>query len=228
MSRPSLKLNVRTATGKGPNRQSRAVGKIPAVVYTKGKPPVLVTAEPKAVVSILQSPLGRNSAIDLHVEGEGAPRLAIIKDYQLNPVKRTLEHIDFWEISAETPLTVTVPFAGEGKSQAEREGGRVRFTRDDIRVQAKPADVPVKVTFDMAALPSGDHNITISKIPMPKGVKAVFKHDYSLIQVFMAKAGLPGEGEGEGDKKAAAAKAAKAPAAKAPAAKAAAPAAKKK
>lgn len=225
MSRPSLTLSLRTTTGNGPNRRSRADGKVPAVVYTKGKTPVLVTAEPKAVVAVLKGPLGRNTAIDLQVEGEATPRLAIIKEYQLNPVKRTFEHIDFWEISPETQLTVTVPFGGEGKSQAEREGGKVRFTRDDIRVQAKPADVPAKVTFDMAALPAGDHNITISKIPLPTGVKAVYKHDFSLIQVWMAKAGVA---EDKGDeKKAPAAKGAKAPAAKAAAKAPAAKAAKK-
>lgn len=225
MSRPSLNVSVRTATGKGSNRKARVAGTVPAVVYMKGKAPVLLSADPKSVVSVLQGPLGRNAAIDLHVAGEAAPRLAIIQEYTVHPVKRTLEHIDFWEITPDTALTVTVPFAGEGKSESERQGGRVRFTRDDIVVKAKPADVPVKVTFDMGKLPVGDHNITISKVPLPTGVSAVFKHDYSLVQVFMPKAGgAPGEGDDE--KKPAAA--AKAPAAKAPAAKAAAPAAKKK
>lgn len=221
MARPALNVSLRTETGKGPNRQARASGKVPAVVYSKGKAPVLLTVEPKAVVAVLSSPLGKNSAIDLSVEGEGGPRLAIIQEYTVHPVKRTLEHIDFWEITPDTELTVTVPFAGAGKSQAEREGGRVRFTRDDIVVKAKPADVPVKVEFDMTKLPPGDHNITVSKIPLPDGVKAHFKHDFSLIQVFMPKAGGPSEeGEKKDEKKPAAAS-------KAGASKAAAPAKKK-
>jgi len=222
MSRPALNVSLRTETGKGPNRQARMSGKVPAVVYSKGKPPVLLSADPKSVVAVLTSPLGKNSTIDLNVSGEGAPRLAIIQEYTIHPVKRTLEHIDFWEITPDTELTVMVPFAGAGKSQAEREGGRVRFTRDDIVVKAKPADVPVKVEFDMTKLPPGDHNITISAIPLPPGVTAHFKHDYSLIQVFMPKSGGPAE---DGEAKPADKKATKAPA-KAAAAKAA-PAKKK-
>ncbi|MFO0749395.1 MAG: 50S ribosomal protein L25 [Myxococcota bacterium] len=238
MSRPSLNVSLRTATGKGPNRQARAAGKVPAIVYMKGKEPVMVSADPKAVVQLLKNPLGRNAAIDLQVAGEAAPRMAFIQEFVIHPLKRTIEHIDFWEITADTQLTVTVPFAGEGKSESERQGGRVRFTRDDITVRAKPADVPAKVVFDMTKLPLGDHNITISKVPLPKGVTPVFKHDFALVQVFMAKAGgAPSDGDDE--KKPAATAAAKgaapaakgaAPAAKgaAPAAKGAAPAAKKK
>lgn len=224
MSRPSLNVSLRTATGKGPNRQARAGGKVPAVVYQKGKQPVSLYADPKAIVAVLAGPLGRNTPIDLVVEGESAPRLAVIQEYTVHPIKRTLEHIDFWEITPDTFLTVTVPFAGEGKSESEKQGGRVRFTRDDIVVRAKPADIPAKIAFDLGKLPLGDHNITVSKVPLPTGVTASFKHDFSIVQVFVAKGGGPAD---EGDEKKPAA-AAKAPAAKAPAAKAAAPAAKKK
>lgn len=225
-TRSQLTVTPRTETGNGPNRRLRAAGSVPAVVYTKGKPPVAVNVDPKALVAHLKGPLGRNGAIDLTIEGEGGPRLAIVQEYTVHPWKRTLEHVDFWEITPETELTVTVPFAGAGKSEAEKVGGRVRFTRDDIQIRAKVADIPTKVTFDMAALPAGDHNITISKIPLPKGVTAHFKHDYSLIQVFMARTAEVAEG---GDAKAAG-KDAKKPAAAAkaaPAAKAAAPAKKK-
>ncbi len=222
MSRSNLSVTKRTETGNGPNRRLRAAGTLPAVVYSKGKPPVAVAADPKAVVAHLKGPLGKNGAIDLAVEGEGAPRLAIIQEYTVHPWKRSLEHVDFWEITPDTILTVTVPFSGVGKSEAEKVGGRVRFTRDDIMIKAKAADMPAKVTFDMATLTPGDHNITISKIPMPPGVTAHFKNDYSLIQVFMAKVAA------EAEEAKPAGKDAKKPAAKAPAKAAAAPAAKKK
>lgn len=187
MTRQTLTVSPRTETGKGPNRRLRVAGTVPAVVYTKGKTPLAIQADPKAVVAVLNGPYGKNAAIDLKVEGEAAPRLALIQQYTVHPFKRTLEHIDFWEISEETELTITVPFAGEGKSESEKQGGRVRFTRDDIVVRCKPADVPAKITFDMTALAATDHNITISKIPMPQGVTAYYKHDYSLIQVFLPK-----------------------------------------
>ncbi len=221
MTRPTLNVSLRAETGNGPNRRLRAAGTVPAVVYTKGKTPVSIQADPKAVAAVLNGPYGRNGAVTLQVEGEAAPRLAIIQDYSVHPWKRSLEHIDFWEISEDSVLTITVPFAGEGKSEAEKQGGRVRFTRDDMVVRCKAVDVPKKITFDMAALSAADHNITVSKIPLPAGVTAHFKHDYSMIQVFMPKATAAAETDAKGKTDA------KKPAAKAPAKAAAAPAKKK-
>lgn len=210
MTRQTLTVSPRTETGKGPNRRLRMAGTVPAVVYTKGKAPISVQADPKAVVAVLNGPYGKNAPVDLSVEGEATPRLALIQNYTVHPFKRTLEHIDFWEISPDSILTITVPFSGEGKSESEKQGGRVRFTRDDILVRCKPADVPQKITFDMTSLPAGDHNLTVSKIPMPPGVTAYFKHDYSLIQVFLPKVTAAAE-DAKGkkdDKKGKAAKAA--------------------
>jgi large subunit ribosomal protein L25 len=220
MTRPTLNVSLRAETGNGPNRRLRAAGTVPAVVYTKGKAPVSVQGDPKAIVAVLNGPFGRNGAVNLQVEGEASPRLAIIQEYSVHPWKRSLEHVDFWEINDDTLLTITVPFAGEGKCEAEKQGGRVRFTRDDIVLRCKAADVPKKISFDMAGLPLGDHNITVSKIPLPAGVTAHFKHDFSMIQVFMPKASAAAETDAKGKTDA------KKPAAKAPA-KAAAPAKKK-
>lgn len=183
MSVPSLKATPRSDLGKGPNRRLRAGGGTPAIIYSKGKEAVKVTVSPKDVVTLIQGPLGRNTVMNIEIDGESTPRLAFIREYQVHPVKRTFEHIDFWEISPDTELTLTVPFAGEGRSESEKQGGKVRFTRDDILIRATPANIPPKVVFDMTSLPAGDHNLTISKIPMPTGVVPVYKHDYSLIQV---------------------------------------------
>lgn len=187
MSHPSLKAVTRSNFGKGPNRRLRDEGLVPAVVYMRGKQPVTIAAAPKDVFTIIQGPLGRNTVIQVEIEGESTPRLSFIREYQVHPVKRTFEHIDFWEITPDTYLTLTVPFAGEGRSESERQGGKVNYTRDDIVIRCKPSDIPAKITFDMTTLAAGNHNLTISKIPMPAGVTAVFKHDFSLIQVSVPK-----------------------------------------
>lgn len=188
MARPNLAVSTRTAVGKGAAHKLRAAGQIPGVVYGQKKEARAVAADPKEVVAILHGKLGRNTPIDLAVEGESAPRLAIIRDYQLHPWKRIIEHVDLWEINQDTVLTITVPFRRAGRAETERMGAKVRQTRDDIVVACKPDAVPAEVVFDMSTLPTGDHNIHISEIPMPDGVTAVFKHDYSLIQLTMPRA----------------------------------------
>ncbi len=187
MSVPTLNVTKRDSFGKGPNRRLRDSGQCPAVMYMKGKEPVTISVSPKDVHTIIQGPLGRNTVMNVQIEGEAAPRLSFIREYQVHPVKRTFEHIDFWEITPDSFLTLTVPFAGEGRSEAERQGGKIRFTRDDLTVRCKPADIPSKITFDMTSLTAANHNITVSKVPVPSGVTPIYKHDFSLIQVTMPK-----------------------------------------
>ena len=66
-------------------------------------------------------------------------------------------------------------------------GAKVRITRDDVVVSADANHVPAAIEFDMTALGTTDANVTISKVPMPEGVEAVFKHDYSLVQYTMPR-----------------------------------------
>ncbi|PKN57334.1 MAG: 50S ribosomal protein L25 [Deltaproteobacteria bacterium HGW-Deltaproteobacteria-14] len=187
MARSTVTVSPRSEAGKGNSHRLRADGKIPAVVYGKGLEPVAVTADPKQLAAILNGELGRNTPLDLQVEGEGASRLAVIKDYQVHPVKRRLTHVDFWQVNADQKLTMTVPFRRAGRSAAEKQGGKVRVTRDDMQVSCVADKAPAIVEFDMATLPVADANITVSMVPLPAGVEAVYKHDFSLIQVTMPR-----------------------------------------
>ncbi len=195
MARTVLTAKLRSETGKGSNRRLRAAGSIPGVVYGKALEPVALALDPKAVVNVLHSPQGRNTPIELSVDGEGKKRLAIIRDYQVHAWKRNIQHVDLWEITEDTLLKVTVPFVRAGKSESERLGARVRVTRHDVVVTCKPANVPAAIEFDSTTLPTEDTNITISQVPMPDGVEAFFKHDYSIIQQKMPKASTATEGE---------------------------------
>jgi len=188
-------VSPRSEAGKGISHRLRAEGKIPAVVYGKGQKPVAVVANPKQLVAILNGKLGRNTPIDLTIEGEQGSHLAIIKDYQVHAIKRRLTHVDFWRVEPDQKLVLTVPFKRAGKSVAEKQGGKVRVTRDDINVSCVADKAPAVVEFDMASIALGDANIHVSEVPLPEGVEAVYKHDYSLVQVLMPRASAADEEE---------------------------------
>lgn len=208
MARSNVTVSPRSEAGKGVSHRLRADGRIPAVVYGSGLEPVPVTADPKQLAALLNSDLGRNTPINLQVEGEATPRLAIVRDYQVHPFKRRLLHVDFWQVAEDQKLVVTVPFRRAGRSDAEKQGGRVNITRDDMVISAVADKIPAVVEFDMSRLPAADANITVSQVPLPEGVSPVFKHDFSLVQITMprisaaekeaaeaaAKAGAKGKG----------------------------------
>ncbi len=198
MARMTLNASARTATGKGANRQLRRDGKVPAVIYGSGKEATSLAVDPKQVLTVLHGPLGRNTPIDLHVEGDEGGRLAIIKDYQVHPTKRRLLHVDLWEVDADKELELDVPFRKVGRAAAEQRGAKVRQVRFDVRVRCTADNVPAAIEYDMSQVEGDLAAISISEVTMPEGVTAVYKDDYSVLQLKIPRA-EPDEGDEEAE-----------------------------
>lgn len=183
MEHQTIQAEPRARTGKGPNRQLRAKGRIPAIVYGNGKEPRNVSVEPTPIAKLLNGPYGRNTIIDLKIPGEDAPRMVIIRDYHLHVYKRLLHHVDFWEITPETALVLDVPLKRVGRSEAEKAGGHAFQTRYEVRVRCLPANIPEAIEFDMSTIGTGSTQIMASEVPMPEGVEAHHRYDYNVIRV---------------------------------------------
>lgn len=207
-----LPAKPREITGKGPNRRLRAQGEIPAVVYGTGKEPRALTVDPRTVAQILNDRYGKNTILHLKVDGEETPRLAIVRDYQVHAWKRRLLHVDFWEITPETELLLTVPLARVGKAKVEAVGGRIQIIRNDVQIRCLPANIPASIDVDVTPLDEDVVALAISAVPMPEGVQAVFKQDYNILRVKSAKA-ASAEAAADAAEAAAASAAAAAPAA---------------
>jgi large subunit ribosomal protein L25 len=188
-----LQAKPRTAYGKGPNRRLRTAGLIPATVYGPGETPVSLAVEPKRVVEILGSPRGRNTPVSLQIEGETSPRLTMIRDFQVHPWKRTLVHLDLWQVAPDRKVVIQVPFETKNIAEIERTGARVHRVRKEIQVECAPEHIPAAVVFDMASCPTEMRTYSVTEIPMPNGVSAVFRSPYGLVQVREPKAALPEE-----------------------------------
>ncbi|MEZ4264991.1 MAG: 50S ribosomal protein L25 [Myxococcota bacterium] len=196
MDHANIQAVSRTATGKGHNRRLRVDGSVPAVVYGIGEP-LSLSIVPKEMTRVLKGAYGRNTIIDLQVEGEASPRLVIVRDYQVHPWRRTLIHLDFWQITEDRPLVVEVPFVRTGRSAGERVGAKVTQTVFSMKVRCLPANIPASIEYDMTSLPSESLNITVSQVPMPEGVEAVYKHDYNMFRHKMPVAVVLPEGGAE-------------------------------
>ena len=98
---------------KNAARRVRVSGLIPAVVYGAGLEPIAVTVDPKAVTKILHSESGHNTIFDLAVAG-GATAKVMIVDWQNEPIKGKLLHIDMKRIAMNKTMTVSVPITLTG------------------------------------------------------------------------------------------------------------------
>ena len=246
-----LTVEIRNNTGhKGAARQLRTQGKVPGVCYgatVNGRiEPLPIVVDVKALKGALDPVRKQNTVIDLTVTGGDKPQTlhALVKDYQLHPLRREITHVDLLAIDPNKEVLASVPLEFTGKPKGAIDGGQTRIVIRAIDVRAKPSDIPVKLPIDVSPLEIGDV-IHVSAIALPAGVTVVTGRDLAVVTCAAPeeeKAATPAEGAADaaapaagaaaaapaaGAKAAPAAGAKAAPAAGAKAAPAAKPAAKK-
>ncbi len=154
MASSTLQAEKRETRGKNEARRLRASGKIPAVVYgaEKGKT-TEIAVDPKMLLRILHSESGVNSLIGLEGIGTSGDALALVKEYQLDPVTHQLLHVDFYQVAMDKMLKVTVPIVLKGDARGvKQQGGIVDFVNREIEIETLPGDIPENVTIDIAEL----------------------------------------------------------------------------
>ena len=234
MEKQTLKAEVRTGSGKGPARQLRMRGLIPAVFYGPNKQPMNLQVAPGDIVKALKGEYLRNQLIEL--DFGTTKELAIVRDVASDPLTRQPLHVDFYSVALDRPVHANVPFFAHGRAKGVAEGGVLHKIFREIPVFGPPGEIPAKIEVDVT--PLGMHqSIKAKDIPLPAGVTIALSPERNLVAVETKEREIVEEGDAAAAaaapaaaaKGAAPAKAAAAPAkGAAPAKAAAAPAAKKK
>ncbi len=180
VSIPSLEAKSRVAGGKSEARRLRASGFVPAIAYGKGLPSTPLAVPPKAIATILRSELGKNTLIELTFDGKKL--LAMIRDFALHPVKRSLEHVDFVEVKLDRPVDVEVPLFATGKAAGVTKGGILRIVHRLVPVRCLPDRIPVKLETDVTHLELGEH-IATQDLKLPEGVTVQLPAEQTLVAV---------------------------------------------
>jgi large subunit ribosomal protein L25 len=149
-----LEAQKREPGNKNAARRVRADGKIPAVVYGAGKETASVAVDPRQVLRILKSESGHNTIFDLAVDNDRAK--AMIVDWQFEPIKGRLLHVDLLRIAMDKKLTVTVPVVLKGEAAGvKQEGGILEQLLREIEIECLPADIPKSIEADISHLTFG-------------------------------------------------------------------------
>src|SRR5258708_3644045 len=136
-----LEAQKREPGTKNAARRVRVSGKVPAVVYGAGKEAAAVAVDPRQVLRILRSESGHNTIFDLALDSDRVK--AMIVDWQFEPIKGTLLHVDLQRIAMDKRLTVTVPVVLKAKAPALKPDGGLpsQFLRE-IEIEGLTADIP--------------------------------------------------------------------------------------
>ncbi len=139
-------------------RRVRAEGLIPAVVYGAGAESMAVTVDPKVITRILYSDSGHNTIFDLHIEGSEAGQAsttakAMIVDWQNEPLKGKLLHIDLKRIAMDKLMRVSVPVQLVGVCKGVKNaGGILSQVLHEVEVECLPGDIPSHIDVDVTEL----------------------------------------------------------------------------
>ncbi len=150
----SLQAQARASKNKNEARRVRKGGLVPAVLYGAKKDPVAVSLDPKQVSRILHSASGHNTIFELALDGERTQ--AMIVDWQYEPIKGALLHVDLKRIAMDQKLTVNVPVVLRGEpAGVKQQGGILEQTLREVEVECLPGDIPTAIEADVSELVFG-------------------------------------------------------------------------
>jgi len=168
-------------------RRVRREGLIPAVLYGAGGPSVAVTVDPKIITRILHSNSGHNSIFDLAIEG-GATGKAMIVDWQNEPIKGHLLHIDLKRIAMDKKMQVSVPVQLIGVAVGvKNSGGILLHVLHEVEIECLPGDIPSHIDVDVSNLEM-NQSLHISDLPHSDKIEYLGEEDAVVASVTYVKA----------------------------------------
>lgn len=187
----------RTGRGKNEARRLRLKGQIPAVVYGAGQDPAAVAVNPKEVSRILHSPSGHNTIFNLRMNGSQTP--AIIADWQHDPVRGDLLHVDLKRIDLNKRLQVKVPVHTHGDPKGVKmQGGLFEVVTREIEIECLPDEIPEAFNIDVTELMIGQ-SIRAGDVPLTGSMKLASAADTVLVHVVAVRSSVTEGAESEAE-----------------------------
>ena len=184
MEKVILKAAKRAGTGKGNSRQLRSGGILPGVLYSGGSS-TSIQLQKKEISKLMGSKGKEQALISIELEGDKASmsnHWALIKDYQLDPVKNELLHVDFIEISLKKKIKLTVPIVITKEPIGVKNGGILQQQMREVKVECLPTQIPDGIEVDASSLDIG-HSLHVSDLVIKEGVKILSEPQEVILSV---------------------------------------------
>jgi large subunit ribosomal protein L25 len=167
---------------KNAARRVRVAGKIPAVLYGSGHDPVAVEVDPKQISRILFSEAGHNTIFDVEVAGQAAAK-AMIVDWQREPIKDQLIHIDLKRIALDKALRVKVRVKLVGiPVGVKASGGILDQVLREVEIECLPANIPANIAVDVSNLALFE-SLRVSDLPHSDTIQYLNAEDATVAHV---------------------------------------------
>jgi len=167
--RTKLVVAFRDRLGSAESRRLRKEGLVPGVLYGNGEPVAISIAE-RELRRALTGAGGLHSILDVEIDGKGESHASILKEYQVDPVRGGVTHVDLQEVRLDRAIqaSVTVELLGGEDAPGVREGGVLSQPLREVTVEALPLEVPEHIDLDVSGMEIGA-TLRISDLTAPEG-----------------------------------------------------------
>jgi large subunit ribosomal protein L25 len=197
MSSDHVPLNAtpRTAFGTTNAKRLRRQGLVPGVLYTAGEDSVPFTLPERVLDRAIHGEHGKTAVFEITVEGHPTVP-ALLKDWDLNPVRGNLIHVDFQQVDLNQEVETSVPLVLAGLAVGVRDGGVLGQPLHEVAVRALPDAIPDSVEIDVSALEAGQV-LHLGDVVPPAGVTLLGDPETVVASVTAASRVEEGVEEGE-------------------------------
>jgi large subunit ribosomal protein L25 len=168
--RTKLVVANRERLGSAESRRLRKEGIVPGVLYGDGEP-IAICIEERELRRALTGKSGLHAILDVEIDGKGSSHASILKEYQVDPVRGGVTHVDLHEVRLDQAITasVQVQLLGGEDAPGVREGGVLSQPLREVSVEALPLEVPEHIELDVSGMEIGG-TIRIAELRAPDGV----------------------------------------------------------
>src|ERR687887_545105 len=168
--RVKLQVKERERRGSADARRLRKEGFIPGVLYGNGKQPHAIRIPERELRRVLTGPSGLHAILDVVLEGQQTTHASILKDFQQDPLRGHISHVDLQEVRLDQAIQASVTVQLVGEPEGVKEGGVLSQVQREINVEALPMEIPDHLDLDVSGMAIGD-TLRLADLPARDGVK---------------------------------------------------------
>lgn len=167
--RVKLEVKVRERPGSAEARRLRRDGLIPGVLYGGGDGARAICIPERDLRRALTGSHGLHTILDVVLEGQKNAHPSILKEFQRDPVRGTLSHVDLMQVRLDRPIQAQVVVELVGEPAGVKEGGVLSQVAREVTVEALPMEVPEHLELDVSGMAIGD-TLRLADLPPREGV----------------------------------------------------------
>jgi large subunit ribosomal protein L25 len=168
--RMTLQVRERERRGSADARRLRRQGFIPGVLYGRGQQPHAIYVPERELRRVLTGSSGLHAILDVELDGQTTTHASILKDFQQDPIRGHISHVDLQEVRLDQPIQASVTVQLTGEPEGVKEGGVLSQVQREINVEALPMEIPEHIELDVSGMAIGD-TLRLADLPEREGVR---------------------------------------------------------